>query len=633
MVTRTVLLAILMLDPAFHQDLLKDQLKDLLFRPATRAPARSLLGTFLLAATVFSAAISSALFISATAFSPTVGAEELSAFEVLAELQERYQNFPAYFDRGTIEVEVVGQLPRRLAFLSRMDASGDFVFRLQPDLPDEKSFWRQGEEVRGWDRSTDAVRELDSLATEVSLSLGEGGQDTLLAPAWLLGSKYALEAPEAAAVDRRVCGLSSCRVLTLVRQGGALETELWVDLERGLLQVIEVRLFRPPEKLDVRGGAVGDEPQVARTLRLVFDRVEIGEDVVELATFTPPTAPVSGDRPEVSDPEDASLGQAPPAVFGDEISVALHTYQVRALGYDGAPLRGLKPENFSVRLEGENLKVVALDWVEAGRSPEADLPPEVLAELGITLPPPGRLLVLFVQAGFEPTRMRGHLKQVLGAKRFLDTLKPDDQVAVVSFDSHLKLHLDFTKDLERVEEVLGQAVRFRSKADPIEPGLYPSLARHFNFRQAKRAARPERALELTARAMQPLLGERIVVFLGWGVGEFVGGGVRLGRHYDRAVAAFAEAGVSVSVLDISEADFHSLEVGLKQIASDTGGTYERRFRLGGLAMDRLVRSLDGRYLLTFQVPHSVGTYDVRRLKIRLEGVKGKLTRSLTPLPR
>lgn len=603
---RVVLLAILMLDPASQND------------PPMRTPAR----------TPFAFSFLLAIF----ALGSGVCAEEISAFDVLAELQRRYQSLPAYSDRGIIEIEAVGEKPRRVEFLSRLDASGGFVFRLQPGLPDERAFWRQDDEARGWDRASSEVRGLGSLAAEVALSLGEGGQDALLAPAWLLGSEVALGAPEAAALDRRVCGQATCRVLTLVRQGGAVEAELWIDLDRRLLQLVEVRLFRPPEDLAPRGEAMLGEPRLKRILRVIFDGVQVGAEVVELATFTPPKDSGPRDGSGASVDQDESTSPVSPAVFGDEISVSLHTYQVRVLASDGAPLRGLQPENFSVRLEGQDLKVVAVDWVEAGRSPEADLPPEVLAELGITLPPPGRLFVVFMQAGFEPTRMRGHLKQVLGAKRFLDTLNPDDKVAVVSFDSHLKLHLDFTQDLERVEEVLGQAVRFRSKPDPVRAGPYPSLARHFDSRQAKRAARPERALELTAQAMKPLLGERVVVFLGWGVGEFVGGGVRLGRAYDRAVAAFAEAGVSVSVLDISEADFHSLEVGLKQIASDTGGTYERRFRRGGLAMDRLIRSLDGRYLLTFQIPNSVRSYDVRRLKIRLEGVKGRLTHSLTPLP-
>jgi hypothetical protein len=65
-----------------------------------------------------------------------------------------------------------------------------------------------------------------------------------------------------------------------------------------------------------------------------------------------------------------------------------------------------------------------------------------------------------------------------------------------------------------------------------------------------------------------------------------------------AVAALANARISVFVLDVTSADSHSLEVGLEGVAAATGGTYASTFRLPGLATRRLARSIAGWYVLT-----------------------------------
>jgi hypothetical protein len=287
---------------------------------------------------------------------------------------------------------------------------------------------------------------------------------------------------------------------------------------------------------------------------------------------------------------------------------------------DGSPVLDLKPEDFRARIGRHEVLVVAVDWLPAGESPASSLPPEVLAEAGIVVDPPGQLLVFFVQAGLISSRTLGHLKQVPRARQLLDTLGRDDRVAVVSFDSHLKLRLDFTRDFRRVEEVLGEAIRY-SKSPELRPGRFPSLARHFDAAAARRVATPEKALTFTAESLKPLPGDKTLVFVGWGLGKYTDGGVRFGRDYEAARDALAAARTTVFVLDISEADYHTLEMGLQQIAQDTGGTYERVFRRGQIATKRLARTLEGSYLVTVENPS--GDRD-KPVRLRLEGRRAEL---------
>jgi hypothetical protein len=255
----------------------------------------------------------------------------------------------------------------------------------------------------------------------------------------------------------------------------------------------------------------------------------------------------------------------------------------------------------------KDVPVVALDWIAAGEdsvaSPaSAPAPAETAAtaEDTATISPlgsPGRLVVFFVQADLNPTRISGQLRMRPYTRELLGTLHPGDRIAVVSYDSHLKLWQDFTPDREAVHAALDRAMLFSAEGE-VAAGDPVSLASHLDSAAARKAASPERALEVMARALEPLPGEKMVIYLGWGLGRFGGGGVRMTPDYKPAVRALGAAKASVFVLDVTSADYHSLEVGLEGVAEATGGLYLKTFRLPNLATDTLARTISGYYVLT-----------------------------------
>src|SRR5262245_22054058 len=254
-----------------------------------------------------------------------------------------------------------------------------------------------------------------------------------------------------------------------------------------------------------------------------------------------------------------SLPQEPPPekTFEGEIDVALSTMIIRVVDSWGQPILGLQPEDLRVRVGKKEVAVVALDWISADdfqvirtQQPEED-------SAALEPPPePGRLVVIFVQADLNPTRISGQLRLRRYTRELLATLHAHDRVAVVSFDSHLKLWQDFEQDMDATHEAIDQAM-FYSKEPDIAVSEPLSLARHFDFAAAREAASPERALELMARALAPLPGEKTVIFLGWGIGRFGSTGVRMTPDYRPAVKALADAHASVFVLDVTSADYHS----------------------------------------------------------------------------
>jgi VWFA-related protein len=310
----------------------------------------------------------------------------------------------------------------------------------------------------------------------------------------------------------------------------------------------------------------------------------------------------------------ASQEKPPEQTFKGEIDVSLVTMVIRVVDTWGRPILGLKPQDFRVRVGKSEVPVVAIDWVSAGnkadvpgvgagfvpvreeasRSPASGSTEQPAAE---PMPEPGRLVVIFVQADLNPTRISGQLRLRRYTRELLGTLHPEDRVAVVSFDSHLKLWQDFARDHDATHAAIDQAMLY-SEAPERAPGGTDSIARHFDFAAARKAASPERALELTARALEPLPGEKTVIFLGWGLGRYGANGVRMTPDYKPAVKALGAARASVFVLDVTSADYHSLEVGLEGVAEATGGLYFKTFRLPELATDTLARAISGYYVLT-----------------------------------
>lgn len=313
--------------------------------------------------------------------------------------------------------------------------------------------------------------------------------------------------------------------------------------------------------------------------------------------------------------------------FGEAITVALDTIVVRVVDGSGRPILNLAPEDFRVVVRGREIPVVAVDWFSSEAAPRARAellpvaPAEPLEE-SAAVPDPGKLVVFFVQADLNPTRISGQMRMRPYTRELLASLHPSDRVAVVSYDSHLKLWLDFTGDREAVHRAVDRAMIYSREAE-VAPGGPPSLAARFDFAEARRVASPERALEMTARALADLPGEKTMIYLGWGLGRFGSGGVRMTPDYRPAVRALSRARVSVFVLDVTSADYHSLEVGLQSVAEATGGTYARTFRLPGVATDRIAGAISGWYVLTFD-REALGGIKTGEVTVKLRSRRGEV---------
>ena len=275
----------------------------------------------------------------------------------------------------------------------------------------------------------------------------------------------------------------------------------------------------------------------------------------------------------------------------------------------GAPILGLGLSDFRAFVDGRAVPIERAAWVTeavADRRPPAGTGPVAArddARFGL---PAGRQIVLLVQRDLEPSRFQGLVTMLRRTRGFIDGLLPDERVAGVSFQSHLDLWSDYTTDRPALDALVDKELIVSSPPVEVPVNTTLSLARYFDRAAGRRAASMEQALLVLAQALDKLPGEKSVVFFGFALGRWSGGAggshLMVDDEYGEARRLLTRARAAVYCLDITDADAHTLESGLKLVAADTGGFFVRTNDWPGLAMNALVGALSGRYEIAFVRP-------------------------------
>jgi len=291
----------------------------------------------------------------------------------------------------------------------------------------------------------------------------------------------------------------------------------------------------------------------------------------------------------------------------------------------GNPIPDLLPSDFRVLVHGKPVRVESAEWVPADRpeappalEPEDDKATETTRQ-PLVLTPPGRLLVFLFQTHYERWRLPGLIRMAHEAVRYLDRMLPTDRVAVLSYDSRLKLRQDFTDDHERLRRAIFDCLKF-GLPGKAEESPFPSLAARWDYAAAKDAASVDRGLSVLARALEPLPGAKALFFFGWGLR--IDRSPRETRDLETAIADLYAARTNMFMLDVSDADFHTLEIQLQAAADLTGGSYQKTHLFPQAAFDRVARSIAGRYVLVFEKPDYPG--GAHPIDVELVGRKGRV---------
>ena len=307
----------------------------------------------------------------------------------------------------------------------------------------------------------------------------------------------------------------------------------------------------------------------------------------------------------------------------ESVDVDRVVVEVRVIDNGGRPVRGLEAAHFRLEVDGRRAPIESVRWLDQTPAGQAAAADARAAEDGAP-PLPDRLLLFLFQKDLTSSRGAGLVRMQRYVRDLIDRLGPHDRVAVASHDSHLRVWRDFTTDHAAIKWAVADSVLFGRSAREPSPGPdEPSLRRGLDAKAARDAATPEAAVKVLAEAMARLPGTKTMVLFGWGLGELSPTGLRMTHEYQPALDALGRAGVSVFTLDLTEADYHTLEGGLRQVAEDTGGTYERTHIFAATAMRRLESALSGHYVLSFERPDDLPRGE-HRIKLDLVGRHGSI---------
>jgi len=315
--------------------------------------------------------------------------------------------------------------------------------------------------------------------------------------------------------------------------------------------------------------------------------------------------------------------QQTPTPFGTTVVVKRILTEVRVVDDAGHPIGNLGPEDFQVKIDGRRADVEAVSWIPTSADAAAMVatPGGGITPSGTILAvPEPRLIVVLFQSDINLYRIKGMVRMAPQAADFVANLAPTDRVAFLTFESHLELRSNFTVNHEALAEMITTTEILDGTIDPPASSS-PLLSDYFNNEEARKAATMTEALEVVARALIPLPGPKTLVLFGWGVGRYNPGHPITTAGYGSAVGALAAARTSVFSLDITTADHHTLEIGLRKVSHDTGGIYLKTHLFPDGAMDKLVRVISSYYELSIVPPPRLQHPYLIDVKVKLPGAR------------
>ena len=297
--------------------------------------------------------------------------------------------------------------------------------------------------------------------------------------------------------------------------------------------------------------------------------------------------------------------------FTETIFVIRYALDVRVVDSYGNAIDDLKPEDFTVRIGKQTAIVETAEWISFGqRAVEKTKPDDRLlpdeenepSEEEPEAPPPARSIVLFIQTDFARNSMRviGQMQFHAIADDIIDLLGPNDRVAVLSHDSHLKIRRDLTRDHQSLRKAVRESLLIDYPPTPPAATDGPSILPLLDRKEMKGAPHAEAALLIIAKALRQIEGPRTVILAGWGMGELQGrAGVQLKDGWTEAVELLRRD--DIPVISLNHGIGGELSAGLAATAQATGGFYAGLQNFPGQAVVRVKGVLAGHYALTLRI--------------------------------
>jgi len=308
-------------------------------------------------------------------------------------------------------------------------------------------------------------------------------------------------------------------------------------------------------------------------------------------------------------------GQDVQGQFQGKVNVNEVLLDVLVTDSTGNVIVGLDKSDFVVKDNGKPVALTGVTFYSNRRLLESN---PTLAKQGVSVEQgtEDRYFVLFfedqkVNAQDAPQLLSQQLEASKRARGWVDgEMLANDWVAVVSYDTRLKVQQDFTHDRKALIAAIGDAVKgrdpegnYNSRIDPSKgPSLLAGLPRGEEL--MNKTPKIYNALQVIARSAGNIRGRKNLLLFTYGLpanettfGQFVPDK----RYFLPTVDVLNANNVAVYSLDLTPAATqHTLSDSLQKMSDDTGGRYFFNITNFATPLDQISKENNGYYLLSYQ---------------------------------
>lgn len=305
--------------------------------------------------------------------------------------------------------------------------------------------------------------------------------------------------------------------------------------------------------------------------------------------------------------------QQPQGQFGERVEVREVLLDVLVTDRQGNVIVGLDKNDFQVTEDGKPVELTGITFYSNRRLVQAS---DELAKRGVTAEqvPEDRYFVLFFE---DSPLMSQQLDAGRRAREWVKTgLLPNDWVAVVSHDSKLKVHEDFTRDRKALDQGVADAVKGKDDdgnwpsriKEGTGPSLRAGLPRGKELRDKSVTAYD--AMRLIAEATGSITGRKNLLLFTSGFPAQIntfGQYQPDQRRYPAMSRALNDNNVAVYPIDLTPTGtYHTLSDFMNQLANDTGGRYFFNFTNFTTPLEQIAEENSGYYLLSYRAEKPAG---------------------------
>jgi VWFA-related protein len=309
--------------------------------------------------------------------------------------------------------------------------------------------------------------------------------------------------------------------------------------------------------------------------------------------------------------------------FTEEFEVSEVLLDVLVTDRDGNVIVGLGEDDFEVVEGGRPVDLTSVTFYS--NRPRLDAAGERVEEAASE-----RYFIVFFHDQ-ATSNVAGLLTRQMDAARrsrdWLAELQLDDYVAVVSYDSSLQVHTDFTRDRSEILRALDEAAvgdepegNWPSRLPPEGgPSLLRQLPRGKELVKATKDIYD--ALIAVSEASESLVGRKNLILFSGGFGRINDMGLFEPdrRHQEPMERALNDANVAVYSIDIfPPGTDHALSNQLSLLAEQTGGRFYPNVVNFATPMIDVATETSGYYLLAYQSPHPRGETGFQDVEVRLK---------------